>query len=118
MTTKTTSPRPGTVLLAFCCLLLFTAHAQAQIRINEILASNASVNYNPTDSAYSDWVELYNAGSQAVDLKGYYLTDNFDKPTKWQFASSTVLPAGGFLLVWCDDGTGDLHASFKLSADG
>lgn len=121
MSTGTTPHRPSVLQIGFLLMgicFISASMAQAQIRINEILASNASVNYDPADSAYSDWVEIHNAGTEAVDLKGYYLTDNFSKPTKWQFPSSTVLPAGGYLIVWCDDGTGNLHTNFKLSADG
>jgi len=32
--------------------------------------------------------------------------------------TATLIPAGGFLIIWADDETseGTLHASFKLSA--
>jgi len=89
------------------------------VRVNEILAYNCSTN---TDEAgdYDDWVELYNAGPAAIDLGGMYLTDNPGEPRLWQIPAGTVIPAGGFLLVWCDDeaGEGPLHAGFKLSVGG
>ena len=91
---------------------------KAQVLINEFLASNASVNADPDFSGYADWVELYNAGSTAADLNGWYLSDNENQPAKWAFPSGTAIPAGGFLLVWTDGRDTGLHASFKLSAAG
>jgi hypothetical protein len=54
-----------------------------------------------------------------------YLSDNPKKPTKYQISksntqTSTIIPAHGYLIVWCDklDPLSQLHASFKLDADG
>ena len=44
--------------------------------ISEIMASSSSS---------SDWIELYNGGSQAVDLSGFGLSDKASRPRKWQF---------------------------------
>lgn len=89
------------------------------IRVNEVLAYNCSTN---TDEAgdYDDWVELYNAGEAAVDLGGMYLSDNPGEPRLWPIPGGTVIPAGGFLLIWCDEEPleGPLHAGFKLSVGG
>ena len=98
--------------------VLCAAPLQAQIRINEILASNASTNEDTSTGEYSDWVELYNPTGNEVSLRGYFLTDNLSDATKWKFPDTAVIAAGGYLLVWCD-GTGEgLHTTFKLSADG
>ena len=91
--------------------------AKAQIIINEVLASNGSTNTDPDYGANADWIELHNAGQADVNLRGWSITDNLNKPAKFVLPDTTV-NAGGFLLIWCDDlGTG-LHAGFKLSADG
>ena len=91
--------------------------AKAQIIINEVLASNGSTNTDPDYGANADWIELHNAGKADVNLRGWSITDNLNKPAKFVLPDTTV-NAGGFLLIWCDDlGTG-LHAGFKLSADG
>ena len=53
-------------------------------------------------------------------LDGYFLSDNENNLGKWQFPN-TVLPSGGYLIVWLDGQDGiqaGLHTSFKLSADG
>ncbi|GMU24258.1 MAG: hypothetical protein AMXMBFR13_43330 [Phycisphaerae bacterium] len=64
------------------------------IRINEFVA-------NPGGG--SDWVELYNYGDTAVNLNGYYLTDNARQPTKARISGSwsagtTIIPAKGYWL--------------------
>lgn len=59
--------------------LLKADSANLTVYINEICTQNQSV---LTDSygAYSDWIELYNAGSVPVDLSGYGLSDKVDEP--------------------------------------
>ena len=70
----------------------------------------------------SDWIELTNTGTVAVDLTGWRLTDDFGNTVKWVFPARTLAP-GGVLIVWASDRNrklpgGDLHTNFKLSADG
>ena len=105
-------PTCGQRLIAF-------PFAENNLVINEIMASNLSTIADET-GAFEDWIELYNRGSEAIDLGDYFLTDNFNIPGKWQLPKTT-LAAGDYLLVWADndpeDGV-DNHASFKLSAGG
>ncbi len=86
--------------------------------INEFMASNKST-VQDQDGEYEDWVELYNNSSHSIDLTGYFLSDESDNPSKWEFPAVT-LHAYQYLIIWCDeDGDQDgLHASFKLSAGG
>lgn len=99
-------------------LMLFPVMVNANIRINEILASNATINTDPDYANEADWVELYNSGSTVVNLNGYYLTDNLNDPTKWRIETDLLLQPDGYVLVWCDDKATGLHTSFKLSASG
>ncbi|MHC3130231.1 MAG: CotH kinase family protein, partial [Candidatus Bathyarchaeota archaeon] len=69
--------------------------------INEFMANNDDAVAGP-DGDYPDWIELYNGGTEAVDLSGMYLSDDITNP-KWQFPSGTVIEAGGFLVVWGDN---------------
>ncbi|HDQ06911.1 MAG TPA: hypothetical protein ENN36_09380 [Candidatus Bathyarchaeota archaeon] len=87
--------------------------------INEFMANNDESVAGPYND-YPDWIELYNGGTEAVDLGGMYLTDDVEKPTKWPFPSGTVIQAGGYLVVWADGipDRGLLHTSFRLSASG
>src|SRR6185436_1186658 len=90
------------------------------IRINEWMAINRGTLLDPTDRNYDDWLELYNPGSDWVDLTGYTLTDNFTNANQWRFPAGTGLPPGGYLLVWADEDGSDsgLHANFKLAGEG
>lgn len=87
--------------------------------VNEIMASNETT-VADQDGEYDDWIELYNNGSQTVDLSGWHLTDDPLLPAKWTFPNGVFLDPGAYLIVWADDDTDQagLHASFKLSADG
>jgi hypothetical protein len=101
-----------------CAIAFFSLTVNGQIVINEILASNSSINQDPDYSEYSDWVELYNSGSSTIDLSEYTLTDNFKDLVKWKFPSGTQIGSKSFLLIWTDGKNTKLHTSFKLSADG
>ena len=93
------------------------------VRINEVSAANEI--YVSEYGKKGDWVELYNTTSEPQDVEGMYLTDNLGKLKKSQLTkgsttAATVIPAHGYLVVWCDkrDTKRNLHASFKLSDDG
>ncbi len=106
-----------TLLVLF--ILRATARAQPpEILINEFLASNQTANKDPQFRELSDWVELYNTAAEAVDLSGYYVTDNLDEPEKWRIPDGTVIPGGGFLVLWADGRDTGLHMSFKLDRGG
>jgi hypothetical protein len=90
----------------------------SQVVINEILASNSSINSDPDYGANADWVELYNTGNTAINLIGYYLTDDFSKPEKWKITQNINLASHGYLIIWTDDMQTGLHTNFKLSASG
>ncbi|MDP3150790.1 MAG: lamin tail domain-containing protein [Ignavibacteria bacterium] len=94
------------VLLLFT--LLTTANLSGQVNprvfINEVLASNLSTNPDMVDFGdFSDWIELYNDENIDVNIGGFYLSDDFTIPTKWQFPANTIIPAKSFYLVWADD---------------
>ncbi len=86
--------------------------------VNEIMADNDIIE-DPAGET-DDWLEIYNMTGQAIAMAGLYLSDSQGAPTKWQFPTGTILPANGYLVIWCDEDTGQegLHAGFKLSADG
>ncbi len=96
-----------------------SVNVQNGVRINEFMSRNRSVLYD-SDGDYHDWVELYNFSDNAIDLSGYFLTDSKKDVHKWQFPDGTVIPKGGYLLVFCSGKTGvqsELHASFKLGEE-
>jgi len=68
-----------------------------------------------------DWVELFNPTVGPLPLDGLALTDDPGDPDKHVIAGTdSLVPSGGFVVLWCDDATppGPFHAPFKLSADG
>lgn len=75
--------------------------AQCQVVINEVSSANFS-GIADEDNNFEDWIELYNTGSQPVNLKDWVLTDNPDRPNKWEFPEITIEP-NGFLLVFASD---------------
>jgi hypothetical protein len=113
-----------------CCLasiiaaLLIVASASAQtVLINELLATN-DTGLTDLGGDNDDWLELYNAGSEPVELGGMYVTDDEAELTAWQIPADqptlTVVPAGGFLVLWFDGEPeeGALHMDAKLSQNG
>ncbi len=95
--------------------------AQISVVISEVMAENKSVRMG-SSSLFPDWIELYNAGNDTVDLNGWYLSDDESDLTKWPFPSTT-LDSDSFLLVYCDgenmvDVDGGIHTSFSLSRFG
>jgi spore coat protein H len=88
------------------------------IVINEFMAQN-SVILDPAGEA-DDWIELYNATADTMDLGGMFLSDDSAEPTKWQFPAGTLIEPTGYLIVWADEDLAQVgvHADFKLSAGG
>ncbi len=60
--------------------------------INELLANSAG--------GGPDWIELYNATAQDIDIGGWYLSDDGNDLTKYRIAPGTVIPAGGYLVFY------------------
>ena len=84
--------------------------------INEVLCGASSG---------CDWVELANESGAELDLSGFGLSDNPDRPRKWVFPQGTSIPAGGTLvisLVGADQAEtardGTLAALLALEVDG
>jgi len=99
-------------------LLFFFIQTQAQLVINEFMASNTSGYVDPDYDQSADWIEIYNAGTATVNLNGYYITDNLNDKTKFEITSNVTLQPGKYLVVWADGNNAGLHTNFKLTASG
>lgn len=92
--------------------------------INEWMAANASFLRDPADQDFDDWFEIYNPSTNAVDLTGFTLTDDFTRPGKSVIPSGIRIGPLGHLLVWADEEPGqtqpggDLHVNFRLGQGG
>jgi hypothetical protein len=90
----------------------------ADVILNEILA-------NPLDEDTGEFVELFNAGDEPVDLSGWRLADAADTndliedytgPHDWGLGG-TVIPPGGYALVVDPEYAGDYAAFLEAHAD-
>jgi hypothetical protein len=92
-----------TARLAIAAVLLFasacaaapspvqaTPSAPGGVVINEILAH--------TDPPLVDTVELHNPSNAAVDIGGWFLSDDEDKKGRFRVPDGVILPGGGYYL--------------------
>lgn len=90
--------------------------------INEVMSTNTHSAGN-AESDSSDWIELFNAGAFPVNLAGLYISDDEANSFKYMFpegSAETIIPAGGFKIIWADEntGAGPLHLNFRISSAG
>ena len=87
--------------------------------INEIQPSNVNGLTDHTGQ-HGPWLELYNAGSNAVSLANLFLTDNYSNLTQWPFPAGATLAAGEFRVVFVDghperSTASEWHTSFAMN---
>lgn len=111
-----------------CVAAWQTLSAQETVHISEFMALNSNSRrpdntpMTDEDRSYEDWIEIHNAGTDAVNLAGWSLTDDATNLRKWTFPEVT-LEAGEYLVVWASDKnrrepSQPLHTNFKLSGTG
>ena len=88
-----------------------------EVYVNELMADNEGAVVDE-EGTYTDWVELYNAGDEPVELGGYALSDDWTDKDMALLPEGTVIEAGGHLLLWADGREEAGHLPFRLSADG
>ncbi len=117
------SSSDNTVSLVACFTPLSDAERAAQgltpVRINEVSAQNGI--YVNEQFKRNDWLELYNTTGNPIDVEGMYLTNSPKNPKKYKITkgdsqAGTIIPAHGYLVIWCDglETVSQLHANFKL----
>jgi hypothetical protein len=91
--------------------------------INEVNAANES-GLTDEDGEQEDWIELFNGGTNTVNLAGWSLSDSEEEPGQWVFPARSLAP-GQYLVVFASakdrknpTGTNLFHTNFKLSTDG
>lgn len=115
---------PASAILFFTLLLASTLNTglsqpndHSHLVINEFMADNGITIAGPSGNT-PDWIELYNTGTQTIDLTGMYLTDDLADPTCWQFPEGTKIEPGEYLLIFADRNGGGTMAAFGLNANG
>lgn len=111
--TSATPATPGATNAVFAPVAAFPS-----LWLNEAQADNIT---GPTDSTgqHEPWIELCNAGTNSINLGGYYLSDSYTNLARWAFPTNAAIPAGGYLVVWCDNQTNQSsgiapHTNFRL----
>ena len=109
-------------LLLVLSLLAMAPPARAldDLILTEFMAVNDNV-LPDEDGDFPDWIELFNAGTNTVNLNGWYLTDNPGNPTKWRFPGATMAP-NSYLIVYASSKDRKtvgrpLHTNFKLGSN-
>ena len=82
------------------CFTISFLSAQ-NLLLNESMSRNISSVYDE-DSTTHDWVELYNGGTEALNLVDFFLSDDLDSLNKWQFPEG-ALDSGSHLLVFASN---------------
>lgn len=112
------------------------------IVINEFMAVNSYVPSISNQNIYTqvyvgdthpDWIELYNIDpAVAIDLEGWYLTNDEDEPAKWRIPAGVTIAPNGYFVLFASgktreqnptnypyvDNDGALHTNFGLGASG
>ncbi len=108
-------------IVSLLCILLTSVKINAQLRINEVLSSNITVNYNHKFNLV-DWIELYNSGSGTVNLNGYYLSDDRVNLFKYRIDKDVYIYPGNYILIYADElnfiSADNIHTNFSLSIEG
>ena len=95
-----------------------------KLYINEFMASNDAALPGPQGD-FPDWIEIYNAGTEAVMLGGYYMADILSDPAALfqipdTYPDSVTVAAGGFIVFYAnkEEASSVMNLNFKLSGGG
>jgi hypothetical protein len=100
-------------------MIMLPALASAQLKINEIMSNNVSSSMDDKYN-YSMWVEVFNAGSTAVNLNGYVFQKKLTADATLWSPGNVNVPAGGFTVLYFErpDEFNPGHATIKLDPTG
>ena len=88
--------------------------------INEVMTSNGET-LQDSDGDYPDWIELYNKGSETIQLSGVFLSDNKAALQKWRLPNVSLYPKQHLIIFASEKENppaGEIHSNFSLSAGG
>jgi hypothetical protein len=103
------------VLLVLSNLFVLGQH----VKINEVCPAGTD-KHKDIYGDNSDWIELYNSGSEDINLSGYGLSDKELNLRKWIFPD-LIIPAKSYKLVFASNKNivinDELHTNFKISKE-
>ena len=91
-----------------CAFLTVTMLLPSQVLAADIVSGSQTqqqsivINEVESNGDATDWVEIMNVGTQAVDISGLILKDEKDKDP-YTIPEGTKIPANGFLVIGQDD---------------
>ncbi len=95
---------------------------ETSLIITEVMASN-KITVADNKGSYSDYIEIFNAGTEPIDLLGFGLTDDPLKLLSWKFPDVTIQPgehmlvfASGKDVIDTDIEAGYIHTNFRVAA--
>lgn len=103
--------------LAVVLFCAFSCAAFGELRISEIMQSNIDCVVDDSNEFPDSWVELYNDGGSAINLKDYQLGDG-PKAKKACNLPDYTLAGHEYAIIYCDkdEDKGVWHTSFRLES--
>lgn len=103
--------------LAVVLFCAFSCAVYAELRISEIMQSNIDCVVDDSNEFPDSWVELYNDGGSAINLKDYQLGDG-PKAKKACNLPDYTLAGHEYAIIYCDkdEDKGAWHTSFRLES--
>ncbi len=92
-----------------------TTGASAQLVINEIMQSNIDCIMDDFNEFPDSWVELYNPGPASENLADYKLGVKEKVSKAYQLPSGSI-PAGKYMIIYCDKSDQGRHSDFRLES--
>lgn len=92
--------------------------------ISEVMYANSSLTGAEFIDEYgeqSDWIELHNRGTEAVDIADYFLSNDSTNLTKWRVPEGVIAP-NERIVIWCNEQdalyNNSLNTNFELADNG
>ncbi len=103
-------------LLLIALLIFPSLEIYSNIIISEVCTFNAQ-SYYDEDMKSPDWIEIYNSGSKAINLKNYRIYDNDNFENAWVFPD-TVLAPHSYLIVFASGENRVRSENFTIESSG
>ncbi len=93
--------KKNAIIFYFFTVLSFESTWSQSVVINEAMSKNFD-SISDEDGDAPDWIEIYNPTDNDIDLGGYFLSDDANNLSMWEFPSGLVFP-DDHLLVFASD---------------